>query len=137
MIIIKVLFYLFAIMFAFSSMFKFQETKKYLQLLKGIKENDENYKNKSYLFSGYIIINFFWLLCGLFTYNYEYIMIGHTTSAILTKLFYNKSANPTIGNIIYIKITNFIWLFFYIFLIINTFHLHIQLDLLETIKNLF
>lgn len=144
MIVLKMFYYSFAFLFALWSLYKISETKTVLKFTKDVKDNSERDKedrdkeivNKSCFYGVFGITNFFWLLSGLFTFNYEFIIVGYLGSFILGKIFFSRSSIDGIGNIIYTKIISFVWVLFYMFLVINSFHLHIQLNLVDYIKNL-
>ena len=145
MIILKVLYYLFPLAFIFVNFLKLGSTKKYIEFGKSLTDNakknkedqDKELLTQSCLFATYAITSMMWGISLFFTYNYEFALIMMPFTYIMGKMFYNKESGATIGNIIYMKFAILIAICYYAFLIINTFHLHIQLGLFDYLKSLF
>lgn len=145
MIVLKVIYYLFPIFFILANIVKLSDTKKYINFGKNIldennkskEDRDEDLVVKSCLFAGYAIMSFLWNISVFFTYNYEFALIMIPFAYLLGKIFYRKDAGATFVNLAYIKFAVILSIIYYAFLIINSFHLHIQLGLFDYLKGLF
>lgn len=144
MMFFKVLYYFMGLIFMCVNFYKAFNIKKYRafyltlsEKLKKIKELDTTASNElvgyTFLFIIYVFFNLFWLLIGLFTFNYEYIIVFLGLTIILSKIFNRKGKM----NIVYGFIMSILWAFFYLFLALNSFHFKMQLNLFENIKSFF
>lgn len=77
-----------------------------------------------------------WMGIGLFTFNWEFFLLYLIAVMLGTKLS-GKSTEFTTWKVIYSGMWKVIAICFYIFVALNSYHLHIQLGLKEYILSLF
>ena len=143
----KVIYYFIGLLIVFIEMIKLVKVKEYVLLItdysswvKMRKKNDEStdwgdipeeYKVPMIGLLIYYVISFIWLGIGIFTFNWAFVLSYIIFFTLSSKL------RPKNQNIVYsqafVTRTTFWIIFnicFYLFLILNTFHLHINfLDL--------
>lgn len=145
MIVLKVIYYLFPIIFIVGNILMMVSSRKMLDFTKEVNENskkdeldkDESLVGKSCLLLGYVLTAMAWGISVIFTYNYEFAILFVPTMWILSRLFFSSKKGSTFGNMVYFKLSSLAHIFYYAFLIINSFHLHIQLGLFDYLKGLF
>jgi uncharacterized ion transporter superfamily protein YfcC len=142
MMFFKVIYYFIGLVFVLVELGKLARLKEYVRFFTdykswtkmrkrkkestGWEETPEEFKTPMKLMLIYFFSTFLWMGLGLFTFNWGFIIVYFIMLITATKLSTNKKGVYSSGLVAW---TGFWILFnisFYIFLILNTFHLHIN-----------
>ena len=144
----KELFYFIGLVFASIQMFQLSHlnswTKKLTNILIWTKENKANEKHYDWddLPDGMIFICIYmslfltWLGIGLLTYNWEFFSL-YLVFWSFGSIFSSKSTEFTAWKVVYGAMWKVVGICFFVFVALNSFHLHIELGLKEYIIGLF
>lgn len=149
----KIIFYFTGIIFAIVEIFRFTKLDDWIKRLvdyniwkRDTKEDKdaqkwdnmpEEHKNLTIQLIFIYLPALLWFLLGLFTYNWEFFLIYLLTSFTLGRLLVGSKYEMSGWKVFYSGLWKIIAIIFYVFVALNSYHLHIQLGLTEFIKNLF
>jgi hypothetical protein len=144
MIVFKVMYYFMGLVFIFVELAKLSQISKYTKKItdyrawnksKKAKEDKselwdkmpEEFKTFMGYMTAYMFAELIWLGFGLFTFNWLFILAYFLISIITSKVIPTRKLPYSSGLVAYTGFWSILTISFYIFLIINTFHLHITM----------